>query len=48
MRSHGKYGDVCTHTALADYEEYNVPPLMGIAPIYEIGEGDSGVWGDVY
>ena len=48
VRSHGEYCDVYTRTALAGYDEYDVPPLVGFAPIDEVGEGESGVWGDVY
>ena len=28
VRSHGEYSDVCTLTASAEYDEYDVPPLM--------------------
>ena len=48
VRSHGEYGDICTRTALAEYDEYNVPPLVGFVPIYEVGEGEYGLWGDDY
>ena len=42
-----KCGDVCTPPALTEYDEYNVPLLVGFAPTDEVGEGESGVWGDI-
>ena len=47
MQSHGEYREVCTHAASAEYDEYNVPPLVGLALILQVGKAETGVWGDM-